>query len=692
LLDVTDTISGGEIVPPPQVVRHDGDDPYLVVAADKGTATFSDLANAIAAEYGFWLGDAFASGGSAGYDHKKMGITARSAWESVKRHFRELGTDIQNTDFTVVGIGDMSGDVFGNGMLLSEHIRLLAAFDHRHVFLDPDPDAAASFAERRRLFELPRSSWAEYDRSLISEGGGVWPRTAKSIPVSPQAREALGIEADRLAPNELIRGLLTAPVDLLWNGGIGTYVKARTETHADVGDKANDAVRVNGADLRCRVVGEGGNLGFTQRGRVELALAGGRLNTDAIDNAGGVNCSDHEVNIKILLDSVVAAGDVTVKQRNELLAAMTEAVAELVLRGSYRQTQALTLARAQAPAMLDVHDRLMRSLEQAGRLDRALEALPDAEAIGDRRSARLGLTQPELAVLLAYAKIAVYAALLDSDLPEDPYLSRVLAEYFPAPLPERFRAAMEEHRLRREIIATYVTNSMVDRGGSTFAYRMGEDTGAPPSDDALAAAQPAPAARHRRDRRVLRGRRAGGGRRTAGHPRRRRPRRVGRARGGAHRGARARGRRAAGRGAVGELLRARHRRGGHRGGPLGGRRGGAALRARRPPASALAARPDRGAAAREPLAGHGPRGPARRPVQPPRRAHRRRAPRRAGGDAGRGVARRVARGERRSGGAHAERARGHPHLGHLRPHDAAGRAAGGAGPDTGGDCGPGRDT
>ena len=486
LLDITDTITDGDIVPPDRVVRHDGDDPYLVVAADKGTATFSDLANGIAAEYGFWLGDAFASGGSVGYDHKKMGITARSAWESVKRHFRELGTDIQSTDFTVVGIGDMSGDVFGNGMLLSPHIRLLAAFDHRHVFVDPAPDPAASFDERRRLFELPRSSWADYDEGLISEGGGIWPRTAKSIPVSPQAREALGLEADRLAPNELIRALLAAPVDLLWNGGIGTYVKARTETHADVGDKANDAVRVNGADLRCRVVGEGGNLGFTQRGRIEYALAGGRLNTDAIDNAGGVNCSDHEVNIKILLDSVVAAGDLTGKQRNELLAEMTDAVADLVLRGSYRQTEALSLARAQAPAMLDVHDRLMRSLEQAGRLDRTLEALPDAETIGDRRSARIGLTQPEVAVLLAYDKITVYAALLDSDMPEDPYLSRTLAEYFPAPLPERFPEAMERHRLRREIIATYVTNSMVDRAGSTFAYRMHEDTGAPASDIARA--------------------------------------------------------------------------------------------------------------------------------------------------------------------------------------------------------------
>jgi glutamate dehydrogenase len=486
LLDLTDTIADGKIVSPPDVVRYDEDDPYLVVAADKGTATFSDLANGIAAEYGFWLGDAFASGGSVGYDHKKMGITARGAWESVKRHFREVGTDLQTTDFTVAGIGDMSGDVFGNGMLLSEHIKLVGAFDHRHVFLDPDPDPAASFAERRRLFELERSSWGDYDEKSISEGGGVWPRTAKSIPLSPQARAVLDIEADHLTPNELIRALLRAPVDLLWNGGIGTYVKARSETHADAGDKANDSVRVDASELRCKVVGEGGNLGLTQRGRVEFALGGGRINTDAIDNVGGVNCSDHEVNIKILLDSVVRAGDMTDKQRNELLAEMTDEVARLVLRDSYTQTQALSLARAQAPGMLDVHDRFIRNLEQAGKLDRALEALPDAETIDERSAARLGLTQPELAVVLAYSKITLYAALLESDLPEDPYLSRELVAYFPSPLPERFASQMERHHLRREIIATHVTNSLVDRAGTTFAFRLGEDTGAPPSDIARA--------------------------------------------------------------------------------------------------------------------------------------------------------------------------------------------------------------
>jgi glutamate dehydrogenase len=486
LLDLTDTVGDGRVVPPPDVVRHDGDDPYLVVAADKGTATFSDIANGISQEYGFWLGDAFASGGSVGYDHKAMGITARSAWESVKRHFRELGSDTQASDFTVVGIGDMSGDVFGNGMLLSPHIGLVGAFDHRHVFLDPGPDPVAGLAERRRLFELPRSSWADYDRSLISEGGGVWPRTAKSIPVSAAAQEALGIEADALTPAELIRALLRAPVDLLWNGGIGTYVKATAENNADVGDKANDAVRVDAGQLRCRVVGEGGNLGFTQRGRVEYALGGGRINTDAIDNAGGVNCSDHEVNIKMLLDAAVAEGDLTGKQRNRLLAEMTDAVAERVLRGSFLQTQALSLALAQAPAMLDVHDRMMRGLEHAGRLDRALEALPDGEAVAERAAAHVGLTQPELAVLLAYSKITLYAALLDSDLPEDPALEAELAGYFPAPLPARFADRLARHWLRREIVATRVTNGIVDRAGITFVSRLAEDTGAAPADIARA--------------------------------------------------------------------------------------------------------------------------------------------------------------------------------------------------------------
>jgi glutamate dehydrogenase len=485
LLDLTDNIdTEGNVVPPPQVVRYDDDDPYLVVAADKGTATFSDIANGVSADYGFWLDDAFASGGSQGYDHKAMGITARGAWESVKRHFRELGTDIQTTDFTVVGIGDMSGDVFGNGMLLSSHIRLLAAFNHMHVFLDPNSDAASSYEERKRLFALPRSGWGDYDQSLISEGGGVYPRTAKSIPISRPVKEALAIEADELTPTELISAILRAPVDLLWNGGIGTYVKARTETHAEAGDKTNDALRVNGDELRCRVIGEGGNLGFTQRGRVEYALrggpesSGGSINTDAIDNVAGVNCSDHEVNIKILLGLLVAKGQMTMDERNALLVEMTDAVAERVLYGSYTQTQALSLALAQAPPMIDVHGRLIRELEQAAGLNRELEFLPTDDEIAERKVDHKGLVSPELAVLMAYCKIHTYAELLESDLPEDPYLRHDLERYFPSPLPERYAEQMSEHRLRREIIATVVANQLIDRAGTTFVFRLGEETGA----------------------------------------------------------------------------------------------------------------------------------------------------------------------------------------------------------------------
>ncbi len=478
LLDVTDNLDGGKVVPPRDVVRHDGDDPYLVVAADKGTASFSDIANEISAEYGFWLGDAFASGGSQGYDHKAMGITARGAWESVKRHFRELGMDIQQEDFTVVGIGDMSGDVFGNGMLLSPHIKLVAAFNHLHVFLDPDPDPEASFRERQRLFEQPRSTWSDYDESVISAGGGVYPRTAKAIKLSDQVRRALDIDADELPPAELIQAILKAPVDLLWNGGIGTYVKASEETHAEAGDKSNDSLRVDARELRCRVVGEGGNLGFTQRGRIEFALAGGRINTDAIDNVAGVNCSDHEVNIKILLDSLVAAGDMTGKQRNQLLVEMTDSVADSVLYGSYTQTQAMSLALAQAVPMVDVHARLVRHLEQVAGLDRALEFLPDDETITERKSAHQGLVAPELAVLMAYCKIHLYARLLESDLPEDDYLFTDLERYFPPPLPERYSEQMHAHRLRREIVATVVANQLVDRAGTTFAFRLMEETGA----------------------------------------------------------------------------------------------------------------------------------------------------------------------------------------------------------------------
>jgi glutamate dehydrogenase len=486
LLDLTDNIVGSEIVSPSDVVRYDGDDPYLVVAADKGTAAFSDVANGIAAEYGFWLGDAFASGGSAGYDHKAMGITARGAWESVKRHFRELGMDIQTTPFTAVGIGDMAGDVFGNGMLLSPHLRLVAAFNHEHVFLDPDPDPEASFAERQRLFTLPRSSWADYDPEKISAGGGVFPRSAKSIPLSPEVRRLLDVEADALTPSELIRAVLTAEVDLLWNGGIGTFVKASTESHLDVGDKANDTLRVDARDLRARVVGEGGNLGFTQRGRVEYALADGRILTDAIDNSAGVDCSDHEVNIKVLLGQVVASGDLTEKQRNEMLVEMTDDVARLVLRNNYRQTQALSLARRQAPSMLGVHVRLIQHLEQAGRLDRELESLPTDEVLGERGAAGGGLVSPELAVLLAHAKIELYDALLASDLPDDPYMANELVRYFPRVLSERFRDRMGGHRLRRELIATYVTNSLVNRAGITFPFRLVEETGAEAAEVARA--------------------------------------------------------------------------------------------------------------------------------------------------------------------------------------------------------------
>ncbi len=497
MLDVTDNIVEGEVVPPGRVVRYDDDDPYLVVAADKGTATFSDIANEVSASYDFWLGDAFASGGSQGYDHKQMGITARGAWESVKRHFRELGVDIQTTDFTAVGIGDMSGDVFGNGMLLSRHTKLIAAFNHVHVFIDPDPDPERSYEERRRLFDLERSAWSDYDESLISEGGGVYSRGAKSIKLSPQAREALNVEAEKLAPNELIQAILKAPVDLLFNGGIGTYVKASTESHADVGDKANDAVRVDAAALRCRVVGEGGNLGLTQRARIEYALSGGpgngiparparpanpgRINTDAIDNVAGVNTSDHEVNIKILLDGLVADGDMTFKQRNELLAEMTDSVGRQVLYASYTQTQAISLALAQAPPMIDVHARLIRNLEQNAGLNRKLEFLPSDDTIDERKAAHQGLVAPELSVVMAYQKIHLYKQLLESDLPEDPFLAHDLERYFPEPLPERYNEQMRSHRLKREIIATVVANQLVDRAGTTFAFRLAEETGALPA-------------------------------------------------------------------------------------------------------------------------------------------------------------------------------------------------------------------
>ena len=482
LLDVTDNIVSGEIVPPDDVVRHDGDDPYLVVAADKGTATFSDIANEISEAHSFWLGDAFASGGSAGYDHKKMGITARGAWESVKRHFRELGHDTQTQDFTVVGVGDMSGDVFGNGMLLSKHIRLVAAFDHRHIFLDPDPDSARSWEERKRLFDMPRSSWEDYDRELISEGGGVHSRTAKSVPISPQVRAVLGLDEDvtQLSPQELMKAILTAPVDLFWNGGIGTYVKASSQTNAEVGDKSNDAIRVDGKTLRCRVVGEGGNLGFTQQGRIEYASTGGRIYTDFIDNAAGVDCSDHEVNIKILLNTAVADGELDRPERDELLAQMTDEVAELVLRDNYDQARALNNAQAQAASLLPVHRRMINELERSGALNRALEALPSDEELAVRTES--GLTAPEFAVLLAYVKIVLEREIVGEGLADEEWTTEVLVNYFPTPLRQRFADRMGRHRLRRDIVTTVLVNEAINRGGISFVFRVVEETAASAAD------------------------------------------------------------------------------------------------------------------------------------------------------------------------------------------------------------------
>ena len=479
LLDLTDNLVAGKVVPPKDVVRHDGDDPYLVVAADKGTATFSDIANGVSKEYGFWLDDAFASGGSVGYDHKKMGITARGAWESVKRHFRNLGVNTQTTDFTVVGIGDMSGDVFGNGMLLSRHIKLVGAFDHRHIFLDPDPDPEASFKERERIFNLARSSWADYEHRLISEGGGIYSRGAKSITLTPAVKKMLGVDSDSLTPTDLIRALLKAPVDLLYNGGIGTYVKATNQTHADVGDRGNDAIRVNGGELRCKVVAEGGNLGLTQLGRIEFALNGGKINTDAIDNSAGVDCSDHEVNIKMLLNSVVAEGRISGEQRNTLLAEMTDEVGALVLRDNYFQTQSLSV-RERMP--LDPQARFVKYLEKAGKLNRKIEFLPSDEELVTRKAAKIGLTSPERAVLLAYSKIMLYDELLASSVPSDPYISAALVRYFPAPLRERYREQMERHPLKHEIVATHVTNEMINRVGTTYVFRMQEETGAKTPD------------------------------------------------------------------------------------------------------------------------------------------------------------------------------------------------------------------
>jgi len=481
LLTITDNIVAQQLVPPPQTVRWDGDDPYLVVAADKGTATFSDIANRISLDRGFWLGDAFASGGSAGYDHKAMGITARGAWESVKRHFVELGRDCQSEDFTCVGIGDMAGDVFGNGMLLSRHTRLVAAFNHQHVFLDPDPDAAAGFAERERLFALPRSSWADYDVSLISSGGGVFARSLKSVPISPEVAGVLDLAGDvtALTPAELINAILKAPVDLLWNGGIGTYVKASSESHAEVGDKANDAVRVDGAEVRAKCAGEGGNLGWTQLGRVEYALAGGRVNTDFIDNSAGVDTSDHEVNIKILLADQVASGGMDVEQRNELLASMTDEVAQLVLVHNVDQNIALSNAMFRTAELVSGHEHWMNVLQKAGYLNRAIEFLPSSRQMAARQEAGLGLTRPELATLLAYTKIYLSDLVLATDLPDDPYLADRLIQYFPKALQQQFADDMPRHRLAREIITTVAVNRFVNSQGITAYHRLSGEASAP---------------------------------------------------------------------------------------------------------------------------------------------------------------------------------------------------------------------
>ena len=478
LLDITDNVVDGKVVTPPGVVRRDGEDPYLVVAADKGTATFSDIANEISASYDFWLDDAFASGGSAGYDHKKMGITARGAWEAVKRHFCELGHNTQTQPFTVAGIGDMSGDVFGNGMLLSRKIRLVAAFNHMHIFLDPDPDMAASFRERQRLFRKSRSSWEDYKDELISKGGGVFSRQAKTIRLSNEVRDLLDVDKASMQPDELIRAILKMPVDLLWNGGIGTYVKASSEGHSDVGDRSNDRVRVDANELRCRVIGEGGNLGITQKARIEYSRNGGRINTDFIDNSGGVDSSDREVNIKILLSDVAKQRNMSRARRNELLASMTDDVAELVLRNNYLQTQAISMSELRSIERIDETARLIASLEHSGLLDRDLEFLPDDVEIEERRARKEGFTRPELAVVLSYAKRDLYDGLITSNETLEDFLEVDPQRYFPAILRRRYADLLAGHRLSRQILATLLANDLVNRMGPAFVKRMQVDTGA----------------------------------------------------------------------------------------------------------------------------------------------------------------------------------------------------------------------
>ena len=482
LLDITDNVVDGKIDHPDHCIMHDASDPYLVVAADKGTATFSDIANGISAEYNFWLGDAFASGGSVGYDHKKMGITAKGAWISVKRHFAEMGLDTQLEDFTCVGIGDLAGDVFGNGMLLSPHIKLVAAFNHMHIFFDPNPNPEKSFAERLRMFNLPRSSWMNYNHSLISEGGGIFERSAKLIAISPEVKAVLAIEEDELEPNELIKAILKAPVDLLWNGGIGTYVKAADESHQEVGDRANDALRINGSQLRCKVAGEGGNLGFTQKGRIEFALKGGRVNTDAMDNSAGVDCSDHEVNIKIALIQAMRGKKITLEERNKVLESMTDEVSSLVLSDNRLQTQAISIASSQGTSTLGDHAQFLDKLEKSGLLNRKIEFLPARKEIEKRQTDRIGMTRPELCVMLAYSKMDIYNSLIASDLVNDKYFETELLNYFPKLMQKKFPDEITSHQLRKEIIATQITNFAVNRAGITFVNQLCQDSGFSISD------------------------------------------------------------------------------------------------------------------------------------------------------------------------------------------------------------------